>query len=113
MRLGMSHQPSETEDRPSISGDSEGCFVYIQGWWWGGTEHRRPTYPAETAATLGRQSGPGAAGLAETLAAGGGGNEVCAVQQRAGGFCAESQKGLLFRIRRGLRTGSFGASRQV
>lgn len=27
----MSQQPSETEDRPSISGDSEGCFVYIQG----------------------------------------------------------------------------------
>lgn len=27
----MSQQPSETEDWPGISGDSGGCFVYIQG----------------------------------------------------------------------------------
>lgn len=29
----MSQQPSETEDRPSVSGDSKGCFVYIQEGW--------------------------------------------------------------------------------
>lgn len=35
-------------------GDSTVCFVYIQGDW--SNIPSRPTYPAETAATLGRQS---------------------------------------------------------
>lgn len=93
----MSQQPSETGDRPSISGDSGGCFIYIQGGWNqtppGNLSCRNSghTWPAERT---------GSCRLAETLATGGG-KMRSALCNGGPGFCVYSRKGLLFWIRRG------------
>ena len=78
----MPNQPSKTEDRPGIQGDSKGCFVYIQGdldniplanlsCWNSGH-----TWPTE----LWFFSGLEAAGLAEALAKGGKRREIWAAE---------------------------------
>lgn len=78
----MPNQPSKTEDRPGIQGDSKGCFVYIQGdldniplanlsCWNSGH-----TWPTE----LWFFSSLEAAGLAEALAKGGKRREIWAAE---------------------------------